>query len=80
MKYLIKSVHTWVVPTVEDVERLHQELLDDGKFDLTTFSYKTKYIKEKGQIVEEYQIVAATLVFNEEKNPESFVDIQYEVG
>ena len=39
MKYLIKSVHTWVVPTVEDVERLHQELLDDGKFDLTTFRY-----------------------------------------
>ena len=80
MKYLIKSVHTWVVPTVEDVERLLQELLDDGKFDLTTFSYKTKYIKEKGQIVEEYQVVTATLVFNEEKNPESFVDIQYEVG
>ena len=80
MKYLIKTVHTWVVPSVDDVERLHQELLDDPKFQVTTFSYKTKQIKAKGEVVEEYQVVTATLVFNEEKNPDTFVDVQYEVG
>ena len=41
MKYLIKSVHTWVVPTVEDVERLHQELLDDS-MKIVAASKKTK--------------------------------------
>lgn len=80
MKYLIKSVHTWRVATVDDVENLHQELLDDNRFQVTTFGYKTKQIKAKGEVVEEYQVVTATLSFNEEKDPDSFVNIEYEVG
>ena len=80
MRYLVKSVNTWVIPSVEEVEQFHEQLLEDNSYQLTTFGYKTKQIKSKGEVVEEYQVVAATLVFNEEKNPESFVDIQYEVG
>lgn len=51
IKYLVKSVHTWRVPTVEDVETLHQELLDDGRFQVTTYGYKTKQIKAKGEVI-----------------------------
>ena len=80
MKYLIKSVHTWRVATVDDVENLHQELLEDNRFQVTTFRYKTKQIKVKGEVVEEYQVVTATLAFNEEKDPDTFVNIEYEVG
>lgn len=80
IKYLVKSVHTWRVPTVEDVETLHQELLDDGRFQVTTYGYKTKQIKAKGEVIEEYQVVTATLAFNEEKDPDTFVDVKYEVG
>ena len=47
-------------------------------FDLTAFSYTTKYIKEKGEIVDEYQIVKAKKVFNNEKEPESRIDVKYE--
>lgn len=78
MRYLLKAVDTYRVATVADVEALHQELLDDSTFDLTAFSYKTKYIKQKGEIVEEYQVVSATKVFTEEKEPERVVTVTYE--
>lgn len=78
MRYLLKAVDTYRVATVADVEALHQELLDDSTFDLTAFSYKTKYIKQKGEIIEEYQVVSATKVFTEEKEPKRVVTVSYE--
>lgn len=78
MRYLLKAVDTYRVATVADVDALHQELLDDPAFDLTAFSYKTKYIKAKGEIVEEYQVVTATKVFTEEKEPDRTVSVVYE--
>lgn len=78
-KYLLKTVDTYRVASVADVEALHEELLNDPAFILTAFSYKTKYIKAKSEIVEEYQIVSATKVFNlDEKEPERIVNVSYE--
>lgn len=54
MKYLINSVDTYRVETVEQVEALHEELKDDPHFILASFSYKTKFVKVKGEVVEEY--------------------------
>ena len=78
MRYLLKAVDTYRVPTVADVEALHDELLANPTFDLVAFSYKTKYIKAKGEIIEEYQVVSATKVFTEEKSPERTVTVEYE--
>jgi hypothetical protein len=80
MRYLVKSVNTWVIPSVEEVEKFHEELLQDNNYQLTSFGYKTKQIKAKGEVVEEYQVVTETRVFNEEKNPDTFVEVGYEVG
>lgn len=80
MRYLVKSVNTWVIPTVEEVEKFHEELLEDNSYQLTTFGYKTKQIKAKGEVVEEYQVVTETRVFNVEKEPDTFVEVKYEVG
>ena len=77
--YLLKSVDTYRVETVNDVEALHEELKNDKHFELMAFSYKTKYIKEKGEIVGEYQVVSATKVFTDEKEPDRNVVISYEV-
>ena len=76
--YLIKAVDTYRVGTVSEVEALHEELQQDPTFDLVAFSYKTKYIKAKGEIVEEYQVVSATKVFTDEKEPERSVTVSYE--
>lgn len=79
VKYLINDVTTYRVETVKDVEKLHEELLADPSFELTAFSYTTKYIKVKGEIVDEYQVVKAKKVFNNEKEPESMIDVKYGV-
>lgn len=78
MRYLLKAVDTYRVPTVADVEALHDELLANPTFDLVAFSYKTKYIKAKGEIIEEYQVVSATKVFTDEKSPERTITVEYE--
>ena len=79
MRYLLKAVDTYRVPDEAAVETLHDELLNDPCFDLVGFSYKTKQIKAKGEVIEEYQVVTAKRVFNEEKDPEYKVDITFEV-
>ena len=78
MKYLLSSTDVYRVPTVADVEKLHEELSKDTNFTLTSFSYKTKYIKIKGEIVEEYQVVSAKKVFNEEKDPTNSINVRYD--
>lgn len=80
MKYLLKAVDTYRVPTIADVEALHEQLLDDPTFDLTAFSYKTKQIKAKGEVIEEYQVVTATKIFTNEKDPEDIYTVTYERG
>lgn len=77
MKYLINTVDTYRVATVADVEALHDELLNDSHFTLAAFSYKTKYIKQKGEVIDEYQLVTAKKLFNEEKDPSTSVGISY---
>lgn len=79
MKYLISAVDTYRVGTVEEVEALHEELLADRHFNLVEFSYKTKEIKSKGEVVEEYQVVKAKKIFNDEKDPDSHNDVFYGV-
>lgn len=80
IKYLINDVTTYRVDTVAEVEKLHEELLSDPSFELTAFSYTTKYIKQKGEIVEEYQVVKAKKVFNNEKEPDKNIEVIYQTA
>lgn len=79
MKYLINSVDTYRVNTVGEVEQLHEILKNDTTFELVSFSYKTKQIKSKGEVIDEYQLVQAKKVFTNEKEPTEQVEIYYEV-
>lgn len=76
-KYMISDTTVYRVGTVAEVEALHEQLLNDPSFDLTAFSYKTKQIKQKGEVVEEYNLVTAKKVFNDEKEPIAQVDVIY---
>ena len=77
--YLLSCTDTYRVETVAEVEALHEEISNDANFTLVSFSYKTKYIKEKREIVGEYQVVTAKKVFNDEKEPDRSIEIHYEV-
>ena len=89
-KYLLNNVLTFRVPTVTDALALRDELSNLPLGDLVNFSYTTKYIKVKGEIVEEYQLVKAKLEllgikvtieeieFNAEKDPMQHINVSYE--
>lgn len=77
MKFLINSVITYKCDSVNEVERFHEELQNDARFTLNSFNYKVKQIKDKGEVVEEYYLVSAKLIFNDEKEPDTQVDINY---
>lgn len=73
--YTLKTTNVYRVPTVEDALRLRKHLERNCIGELTSFSYKTKYIKSKGDIVEEYQVVTATITIDSEKEPEGVMPI-----
>lgn len=77
-EYLINVVNTYRVATVEEALALRAKLEKISAGELASFSYTTKYIKEKGEIVEEYQLVKAKLVFDEEKDPVHAIVPSYE--
>lgn len=79
MCYTLKTTNVYRVPTVEDALRLRKHLEKTCIGELVAFSYKTKYIKAKGEIVEEYQVVTATIAIDNEKDPESVVTVDMEV-
>ena len=78
VKYLINDTTTYRVSTIEDVEALHEELKNDPTFELGSFSYKTKQVKAKGEIIDEYVLVTAKKLFNTEKEPTDLIDVKYE--
>lgn len=80
MTYLIKSTNTYRVPQVQDALKLREELEEKARQaggELLSFKYNTKYIKQKGEIVDEFQQVDATLVFGDIKEPENTVRESY---
>jgi hypothetical protein len=62
MNYITQVVETIRVPNVNEVEKLHKELKDDNRFELKKFEYSHKDVKQKGEIIDEYELVKATLV------------------
>lgn len=70
MFYTLKTTTTYRVPTVEDALALRKYLERNCEGTLTSFKYATKYIKAKGEIIEEYQAVTATVSIDNEKDPE----------
>lgn len=78
MYYTIKTTMTYRVPTVADALKLREYLVKTHPGELNTFKYTTKYIKAKGEIIEEYQLVTATFNVDNEKEPEGIVPVYME--
>ena len=78
-KYLISIVETIRVANVDEVEKLHTSLKEDKRFELKKFEYTHKEIKSKGEVIEEYELVKATIVFNNEKEPCCTVNVDFDI-
>ena len=78
--YLLKVTNVYRVATVDDALALREDLEKSIKCgELINFSYTQKYIKAKGEIIDEYQLVKATIEFTPEKEPEEQVKASYNV-
>lgn len=79
MRYLTSVVETYRLPNDEAVKVFLEELKRDPAFIITKYSSTKKERKEKGDVVDEWVRFTVTKVFNEEKEPESIINISYEV-
>lgn len=80
MYYTIKKTVTYHVPTVDAALKLRQHLEATEPGELVSFKYTTKYLKEKKEIVGEYQLVTATFDIDNEKEPEGVLPIYLNEG
>lgn len=76
-KFLLNVVETYRVPSVNDVERLHEEFKKDPRYELASFAYTSKYDKKADL---EYQVVKAKKIFNAEKELVNKNDVYYSDG
>ena len=75
--YLVKTTDVYRVDSVGEVEQFHKDLKGDPHFELESFAYQQKQVKQKGEIVDEYCLVTVKKKFNDPKEPTSDVSIDY---
>ena len=80
MKHLIYTTEVYRVDDMDAVDSLREDVEADGRYAVSSFTYKAKCKKEKGEIVDEWYQVSIKKIFNDEKDPMSAVDVHYEVG
>ena len=80
MKHLIYTTEVYRVDDMDAVDALREDVEADARYAVSSFTYKAKCKKEKGEIVDEWYQVSVKKIFNDEKDPMSAVDVRYEVG
>jgi hypothetical protein len=78
MYYTLKTTTTYRVPTVEDALKLRKYLEKNAVGELNSFTYTTKEIKIKGEVVETYQLVKVSFNIDNEKEPEGIQTVLME--
>ncbi len=78
MKYLTKVIETYRLPTEAAVEEFLQELKEDDRFTILKYSSTKKERKQKGEIIDEWIHFEVTKLFNDEREPDSEITIDYQ--
>ena len=76
MKYLLKNTEVYRVDTLEEVERLRDEVENSNWYSVDSFTYAYKHVKKTG---EDYYLVTIKKGITDEKEPERYVKISYEI-
>ena len=77
MKYLIKTKETYRIDSENEVKNYLEELRQDARFTIDSYTSKKKQTKQKGEIIDEYILFSVTKNFNIEKEPDSEIEIEY---
>lgn len=79
-KYLVSATEVYRVDNEESAAALIDEAKAETKYILAKYSSVKKEKKAKGEIVDEWYQVALVKKFNDEKDPISNIDVNYEVS
>lgn len=77
MRYLTKVVETYRLSNEQEVETFLKELKEDDRFTIAKYSSQKKEKKAKGEIVDEWIRFEITKLFNEEAEPDSEIEVDY---
>ena len=78
-KYLISTVETYRVDTESEATKAIEEAKNDNSYILGKYTSEHKERKSKGEVIDEYWKLSLTKIFNDIKEPDSTVIINYEV-
>lgn len=77
MKYLTKTVETYRVANEAEAAKVIEEAKADKRFELIKYEAVHKEKKAKGEIIDEWIRVTLHKAFNEETEPEAFINLEY---
>lgn len=78
MKYLVSSTEVYRVDSEEEAKALIEETKEKTIGVLSKYGCVHKERKSKGEIIDEWYQVTLNQHFNEEKEPDSEIEINYE--
>ena len=79
-EYLINTTEIYRVDTEKEATDLINKAKSAHEYDLAKYSSTKKERKQKGEIVDEWYQVTLVKKFNDEKDPISNIDVNYEVS
>lgn len=74
---MVSVVETYRVDTEDEAVKLIEEAKHNNKYELTKYTNEHKEVKQKGEIVDEYQKVSLTKFINDIKDPYEGTQIEY---
>jgi len=79
MKYLVSVVETYRIDTEAEAATAINEAKKDNTYILSKYTSEHKEVKAKGEVVDEYYKVTLTKLFNNIKEPDTNIEVVYEV-
>ena len=80
MKYLITTTEVYRFSNEDEAINFIEAVKKEPGYVLTEHSVKYKDRKQKGEIIDYWWKVTLVKSFNNEKEPETDVDVEYKVG
>lgn len=78
-KFLVSTVETYRVDSDEEAKNLIEEAKKSSMFELGKYSSEYKTRSTKGEIIDEYYKVVLTKTFNDIKEPDRHIKVDYDV-
>ena len=78
--YLVSTTETYRVDTERESAEAIEEAKNNGSYILGKYTNEHKERKSKGEVIDEYWKLSLTKLFNDIKEPDSVVNVEYEVN